>query len=64
MKRLKTRTPTIVVLMAQSRNFGNFKKLILALIPKHHFILMNFYARMQIYKNSRCQKANVSKVKT
>jgi hypothetical protein len=39
-KRLKIQTPAIVVLVAQSMNFGNFMKLMLALIPKDHFILM------------------------
>jgi hypothetical protein len=47
MKRLKIQTLVIMVLMAQSRNFGNFKKLILALILNHHFMLMTF-AIMQI----------------
>jgi hypothetical protein len=42
----------IVVLMAQSKNFANFMKLILALIPKHHFILMTCYDIMQIFENS------------
>jgi hypothetical protein len=51
-KRLKTQTLTIVVLMAQSMNFGNFRKLIFTLILKHHFIPMTCSASMQIYKNS------------
>jgi hypothetical protein len=39
-KRLKIQTPMIVVLMAQSSYFKKFMKLILALIPKNHFIFM------------------------
>jgi hypothetical protein len=49
-KILKTQTLAIVVLMTQSKNFGNFSKLILTLIPKHHFILMTCSVIMQIYK--------------
>jgi hypothetical protein len=64
MKRLKNQTPTILVLMAQSRNFGNSTKSIFALIPKHHFILMTCSTIKQIYRNSRFPEANVSKVKT
>jgi hypothetical protein len=63
-KRLKTQTPMIVVLMAQSKNFRNFRKLIFTLIPKRYFILMTYSASMQIYKNSRCKEAIFSKVKT
>jgi hypothetical protein len=40
----------IVVLMAQSKNFGNFIKLILSLIPKHHFILITCSPIMKMYK--------------
>jgi hypothetical protein len=58
------KTPAIVVLMAQSRNFGNYWKLILALISKQHFILMTSSTTTQIYKNSWCQEVIVSKVKT
>jgi hypothetical protein len=42
----------IVVLMAQSKNFRNFIKLILALLPKHHFILMTCSTIMKMYKKS------------
>jgi hypothetical protein len=63
-KILKTRTPTIVVLKDQSKNFGNFMKLILTLIPKQHFILMTCSASMQICKISRCSKEIVSMGKT
>jgi hypothetical protein len=51
-KRLKNRTAEFMVLMAQSRNFGNCVKLILAFIPKHDFILMTCSSVMQIHKNS------------
>jgi hypothetical protein len=63
-KRLKTRTPAIVVLMTQSKNFGNFMKLIFTLIPKHHFILMTYSTSMQICKISRCPEEIVSMGKT
>jgi hypothetical protein len=49
----------VMVLMAQSKNLGNFKKLNLILIPKHHFILMTCSANMQIYRNSQCQEGIV-----
>jgi hypothetical protein len=42
-KKLKTQTTVIMVVMAQSRSFENLSKLILALILKHHFILMIFF---------------------
>jgi hypothetical protein len=64
MKRLKPQTLVIMVMMAQSRNFGSFRKLILALIPKNHFILMTCSARREIYKNSRCHEGIVTQVKT
>jgi hypothetical protein len=63
-KRLKTRTPAILVLMTQSKNFGNFMKLILTLIPKQHFILMTCSPSMQICKISRCLEEIVLKGKT
>jgi hypothetical protein len=53
-----------MVLMAQSKNFEKNWKLILTLIPKHHFILVTCSTIMQIYKNSQCLEAIVSKVKT
>jgi hypothetical protein len=63
-KILKTRTPAIVVLKAQSKNFVNFMKMILTLIPKHHFILMTCSASMQICKISICPEEIVSMGKT
>jgi hypothetical protein len=63
MKRLKIQTLVIVVLMAPSKNFGNFVKLILALIPKYHFIPMTYSTIMQMYKNCWSQEEIVSNVK-
>jgi hypothetical protein len=63
-KRLKTQTPAIVVLMAQSKNFKKFMKFILTLIQKYHFILMTCSISMQICKISRCPEEIVSMGKT
>jgi hypothetical protein len=49
--------------MDQSRNFGKFMKLILAWVPKHHFILVTCSTITKIQKN-RCQEEIVSKMET
>jgi hypothetical protein len=59
----EVQTPAIMVLKAQSRNFGEFMKLIFTLIPKQDFTLMIGSPIMQIYKNIGGRKSIVSKVK-
>jgi hypothetical protein len=46
----EVQTPAMMVLMAQSRNFGKFINLIFTLIPKHHLILMIFTTITKIHK--------------
>jgi hypothetical protein len=57
LKRSKIQISVIVVLKAPSRNFGNFMKSIVALIPKHHFTLMIFPIITQIHKKYQCREA-------
>jgi hypothetical protein len=53
-----------MVLMTQSKNFGDFMKLNQALLLKHNFILMTCSTSMQVYKKSWCREVFRSKVKT
>jgi hypothetical protein len=61
MKRLKIQTPVIVVLMALSRNFGNFMNLILA--SKTQFHPRDLFCHHGNVQNNRFQEEIVSRVK-